>query len=83
MFVYNYVCIQLCLCTVMFVYNYVCIEFYFLRSLVLRFHEILNDLAQRTASRLYLFIDGLDLLDDLHQLTWIPEVIPEVKTSIN
>ena len=46
----------------------------------MKFGEILTE-AGNLCNKLTLFIDGIDLLDDLHQaqsLDWIPETIPEV-----
>ena len=50
------------------------------RNLKLKFSELLPE-AGNLCNRLTVFIDGIDLLDDLHQalsLDWIPETIPKV-----
>ncbi len=49
----------------------------------MKFSDLLTE-AGNLCSKMTIFIDGIDLLDDIHQalsLDWIPETIPEVITS--
>ena len=45
------------------------------------FDELLKECSSQCTTPLILFLDGLDLLDDVYQaqtLEWIPESIPQV-----